>query len=58
VILHDDILIEITVSTGEYIVSHMRSIVTLLVSFAFMGLFFIAESGGPFAAIEVGAIHV
>ena len=50
--------IEITVSTGEYIVSHMRSIVTLLVSFAFMGLFFIAESGGPFATIEVGAIHV
>src|SRR6266481_6311973 len=45
VILDDDILIEITVSTGEYIVSHMRSIVTLLVSFAFMGLFSLLSRG-------------
>jgi len=45
VILHDDILIEITVSTGEYIVSHVRSIVTLLVSFAFMGLFSLLSRG-------------
>jgi len=58
VILHEEILIEITVSTGEYIVSHMRSIVTLLVSFAFMGLFSLLKSGVPFAAIEVGAINV